>query len=86
MSSTESDDGTKPLRHYVGASLDQYFASLNGSEPPTDLYDMVLAEVEKPLLERVLDHSRGNQSRAAEMLGINRATLRKKLRYYALNA
>lgn len=85
MTSTDPDDGTKPLRHYVSASLDQYFASLNGCEPPRNLYDMILAEVEKPLLERVLNHARGNQSRAAEMLGINRATLRKKLRRYALN-
>ncbi|NNC23905.1 DNA-binding transcriptional regulator Fis [Salinisphaera sp. USBA-960] len=89
MSSTERDDPssgqTKPLRHYVGASLDQYFESLNGCEPPDNLYEMVLAEVEKPLLERVLDQTGGNQSRAAEMLGINRATLRKKLRRHALN-
>ena len=84
MQQTDSDTGDQPLSHYVSASLERYFESLNGSAPPCDLYRMVLEQVEKPLLERVLDYSRGNQSRAAEVLGINRATLRKKLRNYAI--
>ncbi len=75
----------QPLSHYVSASLDRYFESLNGCAPPSDLYRMVLEQVEKPLLERVLDYSRGNQSQAADVLGINRGTLRKKLRSYALD-
>jgi Fis family transcriptional regulator len=84
MTQMEPDADAQPLSHYVGASLDRYFDSLNGSAPPCDLYQMVLEQVEKPLLERVLDYSEGNQSRAAQMLGINRGTLRKKLRCYAL--
>ena len=64
------DDNAQPLSHYVGASLDRYFESLNGSAPPTDLYRMVLEQVERPLLERVLEYNRGNQSKAAAMLGI----------------
>ena len=83
--SDAEDDTAQPLSHYVGASLDRYFESLNGSAPPTDLYRMVLEQVERPLLERVLEYNRGNQSRTAAMLGINRGTLRKKLRVYDLD-
>ena len=85
MSQIEHDTEAQPLSHYVGASLDRYFDSLNGCAPPRDLYRMVLEQVEKPLLERVLDYSEGNQSKAAEVLGINRGTLRKKLRSYSLD-
>jgi len=63
--------------------LHDYFASLNGHQPAR-LYDMVLREVEEPLFRTVLNYSSGNQSRAAEVLGINRATLRKKLREFGL--
>jgi Fis family transcriptional regulator len=75
-----------PLSHHVRESLNEYFQSLNGCQPPCGLYRMVLEQVEKPLLERVLDYSEGNQSRAAELLGINRGTLRKKLKQYELQA
>jgi len=72
----------QPLNQHVRENLDEYF---KGCNPPTDLYRMVLEQVEKPLLERVLDFSGGNQSRAAEVLGINRGTLRKKLKHYSLD-
>lgn len=85
MHDANTDDVTRPLSHYVAISLDRYFESLNGTAPPTDLYRLVLDQVEHPLLERVLAYHRGNQSRAAEMLGINRGTLRKKLRYHGLD-
>lgn len=85
MTQIDPDLYDQPLSHYVGESLDRYFASLNGSTPPCDLYRMVLEQMEKPLLERVLDYNRGNQSKAAAMLGINRGTLRKKLRTYDLD-
>ena len=75
----------RPLSHHVRQCLNDYFRSLNGSEPPSGLYRMVLEQVEKPLLERVLDYSEGNQSRAAELLGIYRGTLRKKLKQYELD-
>lgn len=84
MQQSDPDIADQPLSHYVSASLERYFDSLNGSAPPQDLYRLVLEQVEKPLLESVLDYSRGNQSRAADVLGINRATLRKKLRAYAI--
>lgn len=72
-----------PLRQCVREALDAYFASL-GEDDPHDLFRLVMHEVEAPMLEAVLAHTRGNQSRAAQMLGINRGTLRKKLRLYGL--
>lgn len=72
-----------PLRNHTERVLSDYFASLNGHHPAR-LYDMVLREVEEPLFRAVLDYSAGNQSRAAGILGINRATLRKKLRELGL--
>jgi Fis family transcriptional regulator len=66
-------------------ALDSYFTSLNGHKPGR-LYDLVLREVEEPLFRTVLEYAEGNQSRAADILGINRGTLRKKLRTYGLSA
>jgi len=62
---------------------DSYFASLNG-HAPGHLYDLVMREVEEPLFRAVLDYAEGNQSRAADILGINRGTLRKKLKVYKI--
>ncbi len=62
----------------VRESLEAYFRDLDGV-PPAAMYDMMLGVVEKPLLEVVMQHADGNQSRAAEWLGINRNTLRRKL-------
>ena len=62
----------------VRASLDAYFRDLRGTEPD-NLHDMMVRVMEKPLLEVVMQHAEGNQSRAAEWLGLNRNTLRKKL-------
>src|SRR5260364_130528 len=67
----------------VRSSLDQYFLDLNGSRPH-DIYKMIVACVEKPMLEYLLERAQGNQSQAAESLGINRNTLRKKLQLYGL--
>lgn len=69
------------LANSVKASLDQYFQDLDG-EPPHAVYDMVLSCIEKPLLEYVMQYTSGNQSKAAEILDINRNTLRKKLQQY----
>ena len=74
-----------PLRAMCAEALDSYFATLNGHKPG-QLYDLVLREVEEPLFKAVLDYSAGNQSRAADILGINRGTLRKKLKIYGLDA
>jgi Fis family transcriptional regulator, factor for inversion stimulation protein len=67
----------------VTGALEKYFRDLDG-EMPCAIYDMVLKNVEKPMLEVVLRHADGNQTLAAEMLGINRNTLRKKLTEYNL--
>jgi len=67
----------------TGEALEGYFQKLNGHRPG-DLYQLVLSQVEQPLFEAVLDYTNGNQSEAAEILGINRGTLRKKLRTYNL--
>ena len=72
-----------PFREMITKALDQYFKDLNG-ETPVDLYEMVLVEVEKPLLEIVLRESKGNLSLAAKTLGINRGTLRTRLQKYGL--
>jgi Fis family transcriptional regulator len=62
----------------IRESLETYFKDLRGSEPHA-IYDMVIQVVERPLLDVVMQHAEGNQSRAAEWLGINRNTLRRKL-------
>jgi len=67
----------------VHGSLEAYFRDLDG-EPPHAVYDMLLNCVEKPLLEYVLNHAGGNQSKAAEILGLNRNTLRKKLKQHGM--
>lgn len=76
-------DARDTLRNCVRRSLTDFFRNLDG-EPVNELYEMVLAEMEIPLLEKVLEYTRGNQTRAAEMLGLNRGTLRKKLKQYGL--
>ena len=80
-----SNGNSVPLRSLTEQALDSYFASLNG-HAPGHLYDLVLREVEEPLFRAVLDYSSGNQCRAAAILGINRGTLRKKLRQFGLSA
>lgn len=72
------------LSTHVRNSLERYFHDLNG-EKTTGVYNLVISEVERPLLEAVMRHVKSNQCRAAELLGINRNTLRKKLKQYKLN-
>lgn len=73
----------KTLRDCVQETLASYFEHLEG-QPVTHVYDMVLAEVEAPLLEAVMRYTQRNQCKAAEMLGLSRGTLRKKLKQYDL--
>lgn len=78
----ETANGTiKPqlLRDAVKRAVTNFFAQLDGQEAQ-EVYEMVLSEVEAPLLDIIMQHTRGNQTRAANMLGINRGTLRKKLK------
>lgn len=67
----------------IRESLSQLLSDL-GDENPGNIYDLVMQQVEVPLLELILEHVDGNQSKAAEHLGINRGTLRKKLKIYKL--
>ena len=71
------------LSDCVRKSLERYFKDLDG-EKPRSVYEMVLKNVEKPMLEAILHRAEGNQTIAAEMLGINRNTLRKKIQQYKI--
>lgn len=71
------------LRDSVAIALNNYFQHLDG-QPVTDVYQMVLSEVEAPLLEEVMKYTRNNQTRASVLLGLNRGTLRKKMKQYGL--
>lgn len=82
--SVSPEYGDQPLRACVALAITRYFQDLDGAAAE-GLYAMVLAEVEPPLLEAVMRQTQGNQTRAAELLGINRGTLRKKLKQYGLD-
>lgn len=73
----------QPLHDSVRQSLENYLSRLNG-QLPSNLYELILAEVEAPLMEAVMEYTKGNQSRAAILLGLSRGTLRKKLKMYGL--
>jgi len=81
--STFTDVDDRPLNRCVEAALTVYFAALDG-EQPCGLYDLVMAEVERPMLECVMRYVAGNQCRAAAVLGVSRGTLRKKLIQHSL--
>lgn len=73
------------LKDFTEDALRSYFKNLNGHKP-ADIYKLVMGEVEPPLLRSVMEYSQGNQTLASDILGINRATLRKKLKHYRLNS
>ena len=75
----------EPLRECVHIALARYFKQMGGHRV-TGIYQMVLSEVEPPMLQTVLEHCGGNQTRAADMLGMSRSTLRKKLAQYGLTS
>lgn len=74
---------SQSLRENVAVAVKNYFDQLDGQDV-TDVYEMVLSEVEAPLLEKVMSYTRNNQTRASQLLGLNRGTLRKKLKKYGL--
>ena len=87
LEENEEQDGsqqTSQIYDVVKNSIQRYLHELEDTEP-SEMYSMVLSQIELPLLESVLEHTGGNQSRAAEYLGLNRGTLRKKLRIYDLD-
>lgn len=80
---TENDQVAENLTVCVERSVDQYLKILDNPET-ANLYDLVLEQIEEPLLKRVLKYVRNNQVRAAKLLGISRGTLRKKMKKYGL--
>lgn len=72
------------LSHAVKHSIRRFLYELDGAHP-NNMYELVLKQIEQPLFEAILEHTKGNQSRAADLLGLNRGTLRKKLRSYNLH-
>jgi len=75
---------SKCLGENVKDAMDRYFKDMDGHEP-TNLHDLVMSQVEKPLIESVIDNTRGNISRAAQLLGLNRGTLRNRMQKYGLD-
>lgn len=83
VSSRVPDGRPQALKQCVEETMQQYFNQLDG-QPVTNIYDMVLSEVEAPLLAVVMRVCQGNQCRAAEMMGLSRGTLRKKLQQHGM--
>lgn len=79
----QAENRPRTLRSSVEEAMKNYFEHLDG-QPASNLYQMVLAEVEAPLLEAVMTYTKDNQSQASEILGLNRGTLRKKLKTYGM--
>lgn len=84
FASADVNATNQSLQACIESKLDTYFQSLGDGARASNVYDMVLAEVEVPLLKRVLKYTRGNQSKAAIVLGLSRGTLRKKLKIYGM--
>jgi Fis family transcriptional regulator len=81
---TSSPSGTATcLNQHVQRAVEQYLEDM-GSTPPDNLHELIIREVERPLIQTVLEHAGGNQSRAAHLLGITRATLRNRIQRYGL--
>ena len=74
----------QPVCEIVAAAVERYLADLNGTEPSC-IYELVMREVERPLLKTVLAHVGGDRSKASKYLGMNRNTLRKKLEQYQID-
>lgn len=75
-----------PFNQYVKTTLTKYFSNFDMPDPKhiANLYHLVISEVEKPLLEIVLEYTNSNQSKAAKLLGVSRNTLRKLISKYAI--
>ena len=80
-SKDQNKEDRKSLKYQVGLALRRYFKVLDGNKA-TNVFEMVIKEVEKPMLEEVMKFCNGNKSQASKILGINRVTLRTKLKQY----
>ena len=83
LSVTIKDESPPPLNESATKAIEHFLVTL-GDEPCSDLYSLVINQVEGPLLRAAMEHTRQNQSHAAAILGINRGTLRKKLKQYGM--
>lgn len=83
QSDFELTQKNQPLHDSVRQSLENYLSQLKG-QTPHNLYELILAEVEEPLMKAVMEYTKSNQSRAAIILGLSRGTLRKKLKMYGM--
>jgi Fis family transcriptional regulator len=83
-SKDQNKEDRKSLKYQVGLALRRYFKELDGNKA-TNVFEMVIKEVEKPMLEEVMKFCNGNKSQASKILGINRVTLRTKLKHYTIN-
>ena len=83
MSKPKKINGHNAIAEAVEKSLNEYFFHLDG-DPADDIYRMVIDNVEKTLFKNVMERAEGNQTQAADMLGINRTTLRNKLKAHRL--
>ena len=83
-SELEQDNGNNCLSNNVRKAVETYFTDLDGHEA-SNLYELFISQVEKPMFEVVMQASRGNITRAAQMLGLNRGTLRNRLKKYGLD-
>ena len=77
----DQDKSNKLLKEFVRQSMKDYFEKIDGY-PINNIYSLVVGEVEKPLIEETIKYCKGNQSKASEMLGLSRGTLRKKMKQY----
>tara|TARA_B110000014_G_C20056798_1_gene550100 strand:+ start:825 stop:1070 length:246 start_codon:yes stop_codon:yes gene_type:complete len=77
----DQDKPNKLLKEFVRQSMKDYFEKIDGY-PINNIYSLVVGEVEKPLIEETIKYCKGNQSKASEMLGLSRGTLRKKMKQY----
>ena len=77
----QNKEDRKSLKYQVGLALRRHFKELDGNKA-TNVFEMVIKEVEKPMLEEVMKFCNGNKSQASKILGINRVTLRTKLKQY----
>lgn len=84
VSAFELTQKNQPLHDSVRQALENFITQLKGQPLPSNLYELILAEVEAPLMEAVMAYTKNNQSRAAIILGLSRGTLRKKLKQYGL--
>lgn len=75
----------KPLRELIKKSIKYYFINFKNNKDVNNLYALAISEIEKPLLDIVMQYTRGNQTKASLIMGINRSTLRKKLKKYGMS-